>query len=67
LALKQIREGLLSVAEVAYMLHFSDATSFHHTFKRWTGQTPLDYRRQLLAEGRAPAEARRAGRSEGPQ
>jgi AraC-like DNA-binding protein len=32
-------------AEVAYLLGFAEASSFNHAFKRWSGQTPTDYRR----------------------
>jgi len=36
----------LGVAEVAFLLGFGDASSFHRAFKRWYGTTPADYRRQ---------------------
>jgi AraC-like DNA-binding protein len=36
-----------SAAEVALLLGFRNATSFHRAFKRWTGTTPLDYRRKM--------------------
>lgn len=31
--------------EVAYLLSFAEASSFTHAFKRWSGQTPTEYRR----------------------
>lgn len=37
----------LSIAEIAYRLGFACATSFINAFKKWTGQTPLAYRRAI--------------------
>jgi len=34
-----------SVAEVAFLLGFAELSSFYRAFKRWTGQTPVDFRR----------------------
>jgi AraC-like DNA-binding protein len=35
---------MLSVAEVAAILGFSEAAAFHRSFKRWTGTTPKEFR-----------------------
>ncbi len=32
------------VGEVAFLAGFSDVSSFHRAFKRWTGQTPANFR-----------------------
>lgn len=33
-----------SISEIAYLLGFSDTSSFSRAFKRWTGQSPRQYR-----------------------
>jgi AraC-like DNA-binding protein len=35
----------LSLAEIGFLLGFSEQSSFTRAFKRWTGKTPLEYRR----------------------
>jgi AraC-like DNA-binding protein len=37
----------LSVAEVGYLLGYSEPAAFHRAFKRWRGVTPLEYRRKI--------------------
>jgi AraC-like DNA-binding protein len=57
--LEEVREGLalryvggqdLPLCEVAMLLGFSQTTAFHRAFRRWTGQTPLQYRRSSRGE-----------------
>jgi len=43
LAKAYIAEGQHSLAEVAYLLGFSDQANFTRAFKRWTGATPSEY------------------------
>jgi AraC-like DNA-binding protein len=45
LSVAYLRERKLSVGEVAYLVGFSDTTSFHRAFRRWTGDTPSAVRR----------------------
>jgi AraC-like DNA-binding protein len=45
LALRYVGTRELALTEVAFRLRFSHAEAFYRAFKRWTGQTPLAYRR----------------------
>lgn len=53
--LRELREGLArrylgeqseSIAEITFLLGFSEVSTFHRAFKRWTGKTPLAYRQR---------------------
>jgi AraC-like DNA-binding protein len=44
LAEDYIRESQLSLAEVAYLLGFSDQSNFSRAFRRWTGYSPREFR-----------------------
>jgi AraC-like DNA-binding protein len=46
LAQQYLREGPISVCEVTFRLGFSDQSSFTRAFRRWTGQTPGEFRSQ---------------------
>lgn len=39
-----LETGSLSVADVAYLVGFSDVANFHRAFRRWTGITPGAFR-----------------------
>jgi AraC-like DNA-binding protein len=54
LALKYICDHRLCIGEIAYILHFADTTGFHRAFKRWTDQTPIEYRSQLRLQTASP-------------
>ena len=47
LALGYVRDPGLSLLDIAYLLGFSEQSAF----KRWTGATPGDYRRQRTEVG----------------
>ena len=46
LAFAHLRQPHCSVNEVCYRLGFNEPSSFNRAFRRWTGQTPAEYRRQ---------------------
>lgn len=45
LALRYLADPKIAVAEVAYLLGYSEPSPFHRAFKRWTGRTPAEARR----------------------
>lgn len=44
LARGYLRSSRLTIAEVAYMLGYSEPSAFNRAFKRWTGTTPSRFR-----------------------
>jgi AraC-like DNA-binding protein len=46
LAEQYLRRTDFSVAEVAYLVGFAEASSFNRAFRRWTGRAPGDARRE---------------------
>ena len=45
LALRYVSHPELAFTEIAFRLGFSHVEAFYRAFRRWTGQTPLGYRR----------------------
>jgi len=45
LAERHLAGRQLSIGEVGFLLGFSELSSFHRAFKRWTGRTPAQFRR----------------------
>jgi len=46
LAIKYLRECKLTIEDIASCLGFTDAASFRHAFRRWTKETPGEFRRR---------------------
>jgi AraC-like DNA-binding protein len=45
LALRYLLRQDLRISEVVFLLGFSEVATFYRAFRRWTGQTPVEYRR----------------------
>jgi AraC-like DNA-binding protein len=46
-AVNYLKERKNTLTEVAFLLGYSELSAFNRAFKRWTGSTPLDYRRSV--------------------
>lgn len=44
LAMQYIRESRRSIGEITYLLGFSEHSNFTRAFRRWTGQSPAEFR-----------------------
>jgi len=44
LAKRYLAEHDLPISEIAWLLGYSEVSSFTHAFKRWTGTTPRQFR-----------------------
>lgn len=49
LSMRFLEDERLSLTETALVLGYSDLSAFSRAFRRWTGSTPLEFRRSLLA------------------
>ncbi|MBB3046499.1 AraC-like DNA-binding protein [Litorivivens lipolytica] len=46
-ALAYMKRRELKINTIALLMGFQDSSAFHRSFKKWTGQSPGQYRRQL--------------------
>jgi AraC-like DNA-binding protein len=47
LAKRILADSTTTIQEAAFRMGFSEPSSFHRAFKRWTGKTPTEYRDDL--------------------
>ncbi|MFO0749695.1 MAG: AraC family transcriptional regulator ligand-binding domain-containing protein [Myxococcota bacterium] len=47
LATRYLASGELAIAEISFLLGFSEPSAFFRAYKRWTGQTPIQSRRAM--------------------
>jgi AraC-like DNA-binding protein len=50
LAAAMLQQQAVGIAEIAFILGYSEPAAFHRSFRRWTGQTPLTFRRGSRAD-----------------
>jgi AraC-like DNA-binding protein len=43
IALEYLKQGTMTMCELAFLLGFSEQSAFNHAFKRWTGMAPGAY------------------------
>jgi AraC-like DNA-binding protein len=46
LAVRYLSDPKIAIAEIAYLLGYSEPSAFHRAFKRWTGATPREARQR---------------------
>ncbi len=46
-ALEYLKDQRISITETAFLLGFSDSSTFYRAFKRWANQTPAQFRKSL--------------------
>ncbi len=47
LTINYLKAGSYPVKEISYMLGYNELSAFTRTFKRWTGNTPAIYQKNL--------------------
>jgi AraC-like DNA-binding protein len=50
LAERHLAGQQMSISEVGFLLGFSELSSFHRAFKRWTGRTPAQFRQEFRSK-----------------
>ena len=45
LALRFLQDSNLVLTEIAFLMGYTEISTFSHAFKRWTGKSPAAYRR----------------------
>jgi AraC-like DNA-binding protein len=55
LALNLLENKTLALGEIAFSLGYSDVSAFNHAFRRWSGQSPGQYRGQRSAKKPVPS------------
>jgi AraC-like DNA-binding protein len=48
---KLLRDGSISLTQIAFLLGYTEQSTFHNAFRRWTGASPGAYRKRLRDPG----------------
>lgn len=56
MALNLIEQTELSLADISFAVGYNEPSAFYKAFKRWTEQTPGDYRQRLFSAASVAAE-----------
>jgi AraC-like DNA-binding protein len=46
LALDYLKRPEMTMFDIAFLLGFSEQSTFNHAFKRWTGSSPKEYQKR---------------------
>jgi AraC-like DNA-binding protein len=47
MANRYLQNSSLSISQIAWLLGYSEVSSFAHAFQRWTGNSPTSVRKQM--------------------
>jgi len=62
---RELAQGFLaerrsSLTEIAFLLGYSELTAFDRAFRKWTGVTPMEWRRRVEVETRSATTVNRS-------
>jgi AraC-like DNA-binding protein len=49
IAVDYLKRPDVAIYDIAFLLGFSEQSAFNHAFKRWTGDSPREYRNRGLS------------------
>jgi AraC-like DNA-binding protein len=63
---RYLSDSPLSIAEVAYLLGYSEPAAFNRAFKRWYGETPQTFRQRVRRNSQRLPAARHGSSARRP-
>jgi len=49
-AITLLKDPAMTILDISFLLGFSEQSAFNHAFRRWTGTTPGEFRKQLTIQ-----------------